>query len=277
VTVIGSSHDELTRLHARCGPHHFLGRVLDVSAAGEGELQALVAECGDVVLSLLPAPLHPRVARACLAAGRHLVTSSYVSPELGALDAEARAKGLVFLNEAGLDPGCVCLCGWVGGWVGVLVCVCLCVGDWFGMVDGSWGDGVDGWGGDALNTHRTHLENRRMDHLSAMRLLDDCRARGGVVRRYVIIEKLMTIYTHQAPFSKSSNSTDPYPQTPEPISPPKKTQNSFRSVCGGLPAPEAAARNPFLYKFSWSPRAVLAAAEVRGRACVHGWGVGLWT
>lgn len=23
----------------------------------------------------------------------------------------------------------------------------------------------------------------RMDHLSAMRLLDDCRARGGVVRR----------------------------------------------------------------------------------------------
>ena len=34
---------------------------------------------------------------------------------------------------------------------------------------------------------------------------------------------------------------------------------SFSSVCGGLPAPEAA-NNPLAYKFSWSPRGVLTAA-----------------
>ncbi|OQR85292.1 alpha-aminoadipic semialdehyde synthase [Achlya hypogyna] len=34
---------------------------------------------------------------------------------------------------------------------------------------------------------------------------------------------------------------------------------SFSSVCGGLPAPEAA-DNPIAYKFSWSPRGVLTAA-----------------
>lgn len=34
---------------------------------------------------------------------------------------------------------------------------------------------------------------------------------------------------------------------------------SFRSFCGGLPAPEANT-NPFGYKFSWSPRGVLMAA-----------------
>ena len=33
---------------------------------------------------------------------------------------------------------------------------------------------------------------------------------------------------------------------------------SFSSVCGGLPAPEAS-DNPLGYKFSWSPRGVLAA------------------
>jgi len=35
---------------------------------------------------------------------------------------------------------------------------------------------------------------------------------------------------------------------------------SFTSVCGGLPAPEAA-NNPLAYKFSWSPRGVLTAAQ----------------
>lgn len=109
VTVVATSHEELQRLQRRFFPRspHFETRVLDVSAMGEAELRQLVATKADVVLSLLPASLHPRVARACLAAGRHLVTSSYVSTEMAAMDAEARARGLVLLNEAGLDPGCV--------------------------------------------------------------------------------------------------------------------------------------------------------------------------
>jgi alpha-aminoadipic semialdehyde synthase len=36
--------------------------------------------------------------------------------------------------------------------------------------------------------------------------------------------------------------------------------SSFSSLCGGLPAPEAA-NNPLMYKFSWSPLGVLRAAQ----------------
>lgn len=59
----------------------------------------------DVVISLLPAMLHPIVAINCLKYNKHLLTASYVSDEMKALDSEARGKGLIFLNECGLDPG----------------------------------------------------------------------------------------------------------------------------------------------------------------------------
>ena len=56
-----------------------------------------------------------------------------------------------------------------------------------------------------------------IDHMSAMRVIDDVRGRGG---RIV----------------------------------------SFKSYCGGLPAPDAN-DNPFGYKFSWAPRGVLLAGR----------------
>ncbi|MCU0305423.1 MAG: saccharopine dehydrogenase NADP-binding domain-containing protein [Thermoanaerobaculales bacterium] len=59
----------------------------------------------DLAVSLLPWQYHPKVARACLDRGRHMVTTSYVKDEMAALDAEARAKGIVLLNELGVDPG----------------------------------------------------------------------------------------------------------------------------------------------------------------------------
>jgi saccharopine dehydrogenase-like NADP-dependent oxidoreductase len=70
----------------------------------EVALGSLVAD-HDLVVSLLPATEHVRVARACLAHRRHLATTSYISPEMQALDGKARAAGLTFLNECGLDPG----------------------------------------------------------------------------------------------------------------------------------------------------------------------------
>ena len=59
----------------------------------------------DIVVSMLPARFHIEVAKDCLAFGKHLVTASYVSDEMKTLDAEAKAKNLIFLNEIGLDPG----------------------------------------------------------------------------------------------------------------------------------------------------------------------------
>ena len=70
-------------------------------------LEALTAalKAGDVAISMLPADQHVAIAKACLAKGAHFVSSSYIAPEMKALDAEFRAKGLVSVNEVGLDPG----------------------------------------------------------------------------------------------------------------------------------------------------------------------------
>lgn len=59
----------------------------------------------DIVISMLPARLHSKVAEDCLTHKKHLVTASYISPELLALDEKVKENGLVFMNEIGLDPG----------------------------------------------------------------------------------------------------------------------------------------------------------------------------
>jgi len=59
----------------------------------------------DIVVSMLPASLHYRVARACVDFGKDMVTASYVSPQIEALQEEAKAKGVLILNEIGVDPG----------------------------------------------------------------------------------------------------------------------------------------------------------------------------
>jgi saccharopine dehydrogenase-like NADP-dependent oxidoreductase len=82
----------------------------------------------DIVISLLPPAFHPLVALRCLEEGKHFLTASYVSDELKAFDGEVKSKGLVFLNECGLDPG--------------------------------------------------------IDHLSAMKVIDDIRDNGGNIRSF---------------------------------------------------------------------------------------------
>ncbi|BAX80452.1 saccharopine dehydrogenase C-terminal domain-containing protein [Labilibaculum antarcticum] len=59
----------------------------------------------DIVVSMVPASMHVIVAKECLRHGKHLLTPSYVSPEMMELDEEAKEKGLSFLNELGVDPG----------------------------------------------------------------------------------------------------------------------------------------------------------------------------
>ena len=59
----------------------------------------------DIVISMLPARFHLDVAKDCITFNKHMVTASYISSEMKALDAEVKKKGLVFMNEIGLDPG----------------------------------------------------------------------------------------------------------------------------------------------------------------------------
>ena len=65
----------------------------------------IAVQNADIVISMLPARFHIEVAKDCVTYGKHMVTASYISSEMKALDAEAKAKGLVFMNEIGLDPG----------------------------------------------------------------------------------------------------------------------------------------------------------------------------
>lgn len=58
-----------------------------------------------IVISLLPPPLHPMVARACLETGSHLLTASYESQAMRDLRPAIEKAGLLFMNECGLDPG----------------------------------------------------------------------------------------------------------------------------------------------------------------------------
>ncbi|KAI3382293.1 hypothetical protein SNEBB_011387 [Seison nebaliae] len=58
-----------------------------------------------LVISLLPAFMHPKVAKMCLANNKNMVTASYISPEMKSFDAEAKEKNVVLMNEVGVDPG----------------------------------------------------------------------------------------------------------------------------------------------------------------------------
>ena len=170
-SMIEEEARELCSKFPRCTP-----TLLNVADPDHREKLESLVSTHDVVVSLVPAFLHPVVAKVAIRYGKHMVTASYVSEEMQDLDEDAKQAGVCVLNEAGLDPG--------------------------------------------------------IDHMSAMAMLEEAKKHGEIL--------------------------------------------SFSSVCGGLPAPEAA-NNVLGYKFSWSPRGVLTAAlntakwmEAGKEICVKG-------
>lgn len=75
---------------------------LDIKNA---ENRAKAIQNADLVISMLPAFMHIEVAKDCITFKKHLVTASYISPEMQELDEQVKANNLVFMNEIGLDPG----------------------------------------------------------------------------------------------------------------------------------------------------------------------------
>jgi saccharopine dehydrogenase-like NADP-dependent oxidoreductase len=71
----------------------------------EDEKRRELIQQHDFVISMLPAFMHGDVARDCVEFGKHMATASYVSADMKALDQQAKDKGLLLLNECGLDPG----------------------------------------------------------------------------------------------------------------------------------------------------------------------------
>ena len=83
---------------------HPLGSSLDWSMDDSETLDKLVAEY-DLAVSFLPFRFHTEIAKVSLKHGKPLVTTSYVQPEMQALDSGAKHAGIILLNEIGLDPG----------------------------------------------------------------------------------------------------------------------------------------------------------------------------
>ncbi|CAG9829279.1 unnamed protein product [Diabrotica balteata] len=74
------------------------------AAENTGTLQELIRKA-NVVVSILPAGLHPLVAKTCVQEGVHMVTASYMSEEIKQMHQAAQDAGVTILNEVGLDPG----------------------------------------------------------------------------------------------------------------------------------------------------------------------------
>jgi len=83
---------------------HPKGTSQQLNVEDQDALKKVISEA-DVVISLLPWIHHMKVANLCIELSKHMVTTSYVKPEMQALDAEAKKRGLLFLNEIGVDPG----------------------------------------------------------------------------------------------------------------------------------------------------------------------------
>jgi saccharopine dehydrogenase (NADP+, L-glutamate forming) len=57
----------------------------------------------DITISLVPYTYHVAVVKAAIKAKKHVVTTSYVSPALQALDEEAKSAGITVMNEIGVS------------------------------------------------------------------------------------------------------------------------------------------------------------------------------
>jgi len=62
-------------------------------------------EKASIVISMLPAHLHIEIAKDCLLFKKNLVTASYISDAMQALNEDVKNNNLIFMNEIGLDPG----------------------------------------------------------------------------------------------------------------------------------------------------------------------------
>jgi len=80
------------------------GKAVKIDVNDNSALEDLI-KSNDIIVSLLPWIFHVKVAELALKNGKHMATASYVSDGMRRLDDEAKKRGLLFLNEIGVDPG----------------------------------------------------------------------------------------------------------------------------------------------------------------------------
>lgn len=83
---------------------HPQGEAISLDVNDDKKVEDLISKA-DVVVSLLPYTYHVKVAEMCIQHKKQMITTSYVSDAMRALDQKAKTAGILILNECGLDPG----------------------------------------------------------------------------------------------------------------------------------------------------------------------------
>ena len=100
VTIASNTQDRAEKLIKG----HKNGHAVYWSTEQEEELDQMIKE-HEIAVSLLPWQYHIMVAKKCIKHKKNMVTTSYVKPEMKALDSACKDAGIIILNELGLDPG----------------------------------------------------------------------------------------------------------------------------------------------------------------------------
>ncbi|MCH8546804.1 MAG: saccharopine dehydrogenase NADP-binding domain-containing protein [Cryomorphaceae bacterium] len=101
-TLVIADRDEAL-LKEKKADHHRTETV--VFSLDDDVLRQRLIQRASLVVSMVPAHLHVVIAKDCLQYEVNLLTASYVSEEMQSLNDEVERKGLLFLNEMGVDPG----------------------------------------------------------------------------------------------------------------------------------------------------------------------------
>ncbi|NIM99241.1 MAG: saccharopine dehydrogenase [candidate division Zixibacteria bacterium] len=80
------------------------GKALPLNVNDTATLKNLISDA-DLTISMVPYTHHMTVAGLCIELKKQMVTTSYVSAAMKALDQKAKDAGVLILNEMGLDPG----------------------------------------------------------------------------------------------------------------------------------------------------------------------------
>ncbi|RLV94965.1 Saccharopine dehydrogenase NADP [Spathaspora sp. JA1] len=91
----------LTKAQALAGS---VAKAISLDVTDSEALDAQVAQF-DLVISLIPYTFHVNVVKSAIKNKKHVVTTSYINPQLKALEPEIEAAGITVMNEIGLDPG----------------------------------------------------------------------------------------------------------------------------------------------------------------------------
>ncbi len=107
VTEIIAAGLDIEALHAHVAEKEYGQKVIceQINVADPKNLDKLITQGVDIIISLLPKEFTDTIAEAALKYGVHMVFTSYITPKLAAMADDLKAKNVTILSEFGLDPG----------------------------------------------------------------------------------------------------------------------------------------------------------------------------